>query len=401
MLVAEDLALRSPICLTQSSMPAPRRRSKAFAKTPAEEGRPFGRLARLQIEGLLGGSPHDIELESIEPTILTGANGTGKSTILRLLNGVGSGSWSDVAASPFRALTLHFQEAAPLIIERDDTELRVAQTGSRTQKLPLELLLDDERGTSAIRRRMHTTMRHRRYSSLRQQQLFRDDLYLSELEHLTGLTIEPWFAAIPDKFSVRFITDQRLVVRSPEASDPNELESPEPVRRTVTNYSRDLGERMTQQLRQYAAASQREDRTFPQLVADAIVSRKPLSPAAIAKLLDDVGKQREALEQVGLAQAEPGPRFDKKTLNDDAVRVVIQTFAEVTKTKFEVLEELRQRLALFTDFLNHRFTGKTVHVRADRGLYFLLPDGSELEPVALSCLRGPLRHVGRHASADR
>jgi ABC-type lipoprotein export system ATPase subunit len=100
--------------------------------------------------------------------------------------------------------------------------------------------------------------------------------------------------------------------------------------------------------------------------------------------MKEVADRRTALERVGLVESVPGPQFASQDLGDDSVRTVFKTCAEATLQKFDVLENFRGHLELFTSFLNRRFVGKTAAPRAERGLVFLLPDGSELEPSQLS-----------------
>ena len=236
---------------------------------------------------------------------------------------------------------------------------------------------------------MGAAARDRLIRSAGQRTVFDD-----RLRPFDGL-LKEWVAEIPDRFPVRFITDQRLVMRSSdshafEPDFPIPEREREEIRHAVSEHSRQLGLRIAHALGRYAAASQREDRTFPQLVADAIARQQPVELEDLLHLLDQVAAKRDALELVGLAESDEQPLFDRSRLDSESVRTVIQTFAEVTLRKFAVVEELRGELELFTDFLNSRFLGKIAQTRAaqppidEDGLIFRLPDGSELKPASLS-----------------
>src|SRR5262245_61098298 len=103
--------------------PTPRRPSSARpARTPSRRSSPesldIGRLTGYSVKGLFGGVDYEFDLDVDEPTILTGANGAGKSTILRTVNAIASGSWPRLAQIPFRSLALAFERGPQLRVKR-------------------------------------------------------------------------------------------------------------------------------------------------------------------------------------------------------------------------------------------------------------------------------------------
>jgi energy-coupling factor transporter ATP-binding protein EcfA2 len=371
-----------------------------------EHAESFGALTRIRVRGLLGQFAHDIKLPSEEPAILTGANGTGKSTILRLVNAVGSGDWTALARLPFTRATLYFRNSPRIEIQRNEERLRITHGDtSATLSLDQEVLpdlspLDIEAMTPAQRRR-YIDQRNRVFHGLDPDLVTAaawerlSSARAGETLHVNWLRVlapeeREVLQTIEERFRVRFITDQRLVLRGDER-DPRTRRDParehpgrEPIRAAVTHYSHDLGRRISMELRRYVNASQREDRGFPQLVAEELVRERNVEMDTLLQLMDDVATKRTALEKVGLAESVPEPRFDRSNLGDQSVQIVVQTFAEATLRKFEVLEPFRRRLELFTSFLDRRFVGKIAVPRPEDGLVFLLPDGSTLAPAQLS-----------------
>jgi ABC-type taurine transport system ATPase subunit len=142
---------------------------------------------------------------------------------------------------------------------------------------------------------------------------------------------------------------------------------------------------MSGALGEYASVSQREDRGFPQRVAEELPRKRGVAQNELIPLMTEVADRRVALEGVGLVESVPGPVFDSPgNLDDPSVRIVFKTFAEATLRKFSVLENFRVDLELFISFLNQRFVGKRAVPRSDAGLTFVLDDGRELEPAQLS-----------------
>ena len=194
--------------------PVARARQASLDEAPV----PYGRLVRYEISGLFGQHDHAFDLELEEPTILTGANGTGKSTILRTINAIGTGAWPQLFALPFKSLTLRFEHSPLIRVTRLKGSLKVEHGGeawrlnARDQRvrmqaagLDLEVPLDqfefDEPGLS------QAAKAERVYRSLRAERAWRHERDLFE----AGEIPEP-LREISKRIRVRFVTDQRLVL---------------------------------------------------------------------------------------------------------------------------------------------------------------------------------------------
>ena len=96
--------------------------------------KPYGPLERVQVAGL-GEGDYDITLET-ERHIMTGSNGTGKSTFLKTINAVGTASWRDLFDLPFELIALHFKSAPLLRVKKTDDELEITSGRKKPFKLP-------------------------------------------------------------------------------------------------------------------------------------------------------------------------------------------------------------------------------------------------------------------------
>ncbi len=242
---------------------------------PSEDGpeQTLGRLTRFQVQGLLGQFKHDFILDPDQPTILTGANGTGKSTILRIINAVGSGAWPALASLPFRSASLHFEHAPALRVEKGKEYLKVSQGSNPPHRFPLALFEEFAQDTETRERYLRAQRNRVAHlaSDVSAADLDRAErramLRRRDMEMLDASAVPPWLAEMTDRFEVRLIHDKRLVSRGSRQrmrrrpQERLETEIPE----VVAEYSEELGRDITLQLRRYAAASQREDRLFPRL----------------------------------------------------------------------------------------------------------------------------------------
>jgi energy-coupling factor transporter ATP-binding protein EcfA2 len=376
--------------------PAPRRApstgpTHAPTRRKAPEPLDIGRLTGYSISGLFGRLEYEFGLEVDEPTILTGANGAGKSTILRTVNAVASGSWAELAAMPFRSLALTFERGPQLRVKQTKEGLTLTY-GKRE---PFELnfrgpvdtgvFLFDEASRYVMQEKLFAQRADELSPVEREHQLRVWRRMQDDLAHAPVPASPDWMDSFTHSFHVQFITDQRLVIQDPDRPG-RRSETREEIRKAVAEYGMDLGRQMGAWLNRYATASQRQDRAFPQLVVEALLEENEVDPDELDDLLHDVADRRAALQAVGLVETdeETGPRFDPAALNRAEVAIVMKTFAEVTLRKFDTLEALRTRLDLFVNFLNDHFVGKRPTTSAESGLMFRLPDGTELRPSQLS-----------------
>jgi energy-coupling factor transporter ATP-binding protein EcfA2 len=373
-------------------MPAEKRANVRARRAPLDEvPDPYGRLVRYEISGLFGQHDHAFDLELEEPTILTGANGTGKSTILRTINAVGTGRWGQLLAVPFKSFTLRFENAPLVRVTKIKSGLKIEHGGEDWRWDPTG---SEASGVTLERRQMELFQAE--YSDLfdRDPALARREIARRVREHRLPEgywpkeTLHPpdFVRRIPAAFSVRFVTDQRLVIYGDRGRPRPGRDRGEDVRAAVAEYSQDLRLQIGRELARYAAASQRQDREFPQLVVQAMTAGEDIKLSDVRELLDAVGTRRQALERVGLLESDVGsvPQFQPESLELENVSPVIKTFAEVTLRKFDTLEPFRRRLQLFVDFLDQHFVEKRTVTTDERGLMFELSDGETVQPSELS-----------------
>ena len=344
----------------------------------------LGRLDAYHIEGLWGRRTIHFSPVRPGPTLLTGANGSGKSTVLRTVHAVGSGLWLDLLATSFETLELHFDTGEWIRVsrvpERSDEALLVALSGYEPWLLDrreLDFPDTDELGAYRGVRRLPNgwEMEGRIYSAseLRELLAIRDAAALDEAE---------WVADIPSRFPVLYIPDQRLFTRGPQATRRGSLPTRLGTRAagTAEQYSRDLGRQIADGLSRYAAQSQTLDREFPQKVVEAMARSVDVTRDELTALLDRVDAEREDLESAGLLQREEhSVHFESESLPDPQILPVIKVYAEDTLAKFSVLAELKEQLKTFAGFLNAHYTGKRIEIRQRGGFLIAVVDKDEDE----------------------
>jgi ABC-type transport system involved in cytochrome c biogenesis ATPase subunit len=342
--------------------------------TPTPDQTPkLGHLARVVLDGLFGDRRIEFETPSEGPTLLYGRNGTGKSTVLRLIDDIAHVRWTKVLPQPFERITLTFRTGEVLTVSREARQLAVTLADKQWIATSEQIR---EAGKRLELRRRRAIESGQMLSRSLQSRLF-DPRDLDEPSQ--------WMLTIPELFPVFFIEEQRLIAKAPDlwrqrVGDPGDPQA------AVSAFTRELHNEIQQALGLYASRSQELDRRFPGRVAEAVEAEQDAtSPEQLRRLLHEVEQERGLLHQVGLLGSEEGPiPFDPGRLETARLRPVIQTFAQDTLEKFEVLRELRGRLELFQRFLNQHYQGKSVRTSREAGFQISLEDGQRLRPDQLS-----------------
>ena len=333
----------------------------------SEMEKPIGHLTGVTVEGLFGRRHISFQLDKVWPTILTGSNGSGKSTILRIVDAIGTGDWARLVSLPFTAARLDFEDGSTVSVDR-----RNGSTVFSLDEREWPFSLDsaerdfdvDDLVRDAARRVGQDAFEYEgeRYTRSELNRL----LFSERLIELSGPEYE-WVSDFIERFPILFITDQRLVV----SEDPRPGRALHGAKRrsaAVLDAKRDLRDQISDGLATYASQSQLLDRDFPHRVVAAMATSQDVDLESLGALLDEVSEERKQLQAVGLLprEAQPGP-FQELPLDRPHVAPVIETFLNDTKKKFAVLSDLRERLSLFTSFLNQHYQSKSVSAHPGEG----------------------------------
>lgn len=278
-------------------------------------------LTHLGVRGLFGHRDLDIDMAVEAPTILTGANGTGKSTLLRLVNAVSSGNVRMMASLPVKSFELDFEHMPSFEFSRREPGGTISISwGGNHAEIPISRLNNDFPSELAVWTRgliEDSEILHFNETLLNESRIgvgnfdygrrMREEL----LRRRAGLGIESferpdWILELTEAFPVLFVTDQRLIVDHEKGThaDPTGQERSVSRRLAVEAASASIASQMIQADQNYARASQSQDRTFPIEVIKAMTDRsmRRRSNRRLIDLLAEVDGRRQALRSVGLTR---------------------------------------------------------------------------------------------------
>lgn len=355
-------------------------------------------LQSVEVDGLFGSVSHRIALDEERPTVLTGANGTGKSTLLRLVSAASNGDLSTLASAPLTRFRMSFSDIPDFELFREsDLSPAFLRWGSNTGQLELGPLLADlplwafqafEEHAYDIDGTLESLSEAAQASGVPFSEYRRTrDFLRAEGGKQSMLRPPKWLAQFAESFPVLFVTDQRLVTESRPRAAGRAGSISRKTWLAVESASAEIADQLSRADSDYARSSQQHDRDLPQRILGAMVEGGvSVSASELADLVQLTDTRREALRAVGLLDESRyfEPNLAATGIDDENVRRVMGVVLQTTLEKFESLGALEVRLATFKRFLDERLSTKSLRMNRNEGMRFVLPNDSAIRPSQLS-----------------
>lgn len=369
-------------------------------------------VTSVTVDGLLGRFNHSIDFP-LEDTfvILHGPNGVGKTKLLELLSAALSSKFGRLKRIPFRIAKIEFDNKSRLEItqvgeptldigdsdpdsaEATDLEIRLypqpqakaitAHIGEFRSELPrrsllryLEMELPLERIEPDL------------WSDLAYGDVISTDEVLDRYEdNLPGRyagrprsegtqEVEAFLESIP----VHLIETQRLLTLARSA--PTYRHHRVQPRATVSEFARDLTERLAEALAQNSQTSQQLDRGFPSRVLEE-EAPSGATDEAIRRWYEEQNQMRQQLAEIAILDPAPDVRLPERELSDWERRF-LWMYLQDTEEKLNTFSALLSRVQLLLNIVNDRFLFKTVQIDREAGFRVRGDDSHEIELESLS-----------------
>lgn len=339
-------------------------------------------LTSIKIEKLFDIFDYDIEFKKEGITILTGPNGYGKTTILKILDALASQNMLFFDWLLFKKITVEFSRYKVITFEKNDIgiiinniteENKILWNYSSFKKdLPQNIPYFDQVGENE-------------WVDTRT-----DDFYSSEELTKKILKDLPIFSnELREQIStVYFIREQRLL--RPIADIYHNRFYPAPAeeldnhfKKTIEEYAEELKDIAKNSLAESSQIAQKLDSSFPRRLFD---QEEGISEDEFSQRFGKVKEIQKSLNQYGLSDIKEDDHPTYKPENAKALNVYIND----TEGKLAVFRELLEKLKVFTDILNERrFTFKKIIISKDEGFKLISQQG---KPLALSDLSSGEQH---------
>jgi len=363
-------------------------------------------LKRLVVEKLFGTFDYSINLKPEGLTILTGPNGYGKTTILRILEEFTNKNFIYFLGLHFKKIELLYDDFEAIITKNENSDIclqvgdqKTTVKAERIYKRIMELLpfrkLENDIWVNQNHSRTNTRDVLRElawlFQSERREQHFYARPSRRRLSKRVSFVFQEFLDFLDDtKLSkVLHIETLRLLRRiQNDGEDEGRRYSRGLIRQTyyeeiIDDYAERLMGIMSDVDAQYAAKSRELDSSYPSRLLN---SSDTLSEADFRLRFSKIKETQKLLANYGLsikqADISPdhlSPRFDSS--NAKALSVYLSD----VETKLQVFEQLLNALNLFSESLNsRRFVNKRIVISKDFGLKFITNDDIRLALTELS-----------------
>jgi predicted ATP-binding protein involved in virulence len=337
------------------------------------------RIKHITIEKLFGMFDYEIPFNLDERiTIIHGKNGVGKTVILNLINDIFNKSFEKVFDTKFKTVKIVFQDDTYISLEKNDDYLEFIfapiNLEPQTLKIPKESNSDSKRASrsnymiSKLERDFDMGRISNEEFDYRMKKLTMDlrigkplqQLFLDLVEHNDKLVSIYKTLDV----NIQFIKTQRLTVTV------RTLTSEERTSHTVDKYAKDLSRDIQNLLLEHSSVALELERSFPLR----LIEKKPenqLNEETIKQSLNDLEAKR--LEYIGLGileeQKEVTSFVFTETIAPDKLAVLKDIITDNEK-KLRVFDTLAQKIKLFKELVNKRFSYKQIYFNKEEGFFF-------------------------------
>lgn len=367
------------------------------------------RIKKISVKGLFDLFDHEVPLNLDERiTLIHGANGLGKTAVLRLLDGVFNSKHSELVAIPFSTFWIFFSDDGYLKVVKSPVE--PGEPGLSSNVFAITFEYTNAEGENFVSRH-HDSKYDIVLNSVADSTISNYDDYLElfnrmlDLEkssersgaesgpssswartllhdHNSKKEKDDWLKSLRTGTNIHFIESQRLVSISRRKS-PHRQGEEQTVIPAVQVYSEEVTKFVNNTLAEYAELSQSLDRTFP----ERLVRRNPepnLSSDELRYRLASLEQKRQGLQAAGLLEEERGVGFEMPQQLDATTQNVLSVYVEDVEKKLGVFNTMAEKIDLLRQIVDSRFLYKRMTVDREKGFVFTSDDGQTLSPTHLS-----------------
>ncbi len=360
------------------------------------------RIKQISVTKLFGIFDHVIPLNREDRvTIIHGANGFGKTTLLRMINGLFNSRYSELWVIHYKDFRIEFDDGSTIIVHKfinkesqwdgeNELVLSFINNGKRYDFLPgietknqLPIPIDTIQTLIPELARVGSTT----WIFLPTNEVLSlEDVWEKFGEILLILSPSQkeatWLEKIKESINIRLIESQRLLKpndnRRSQGYDKRQSMFP-----SVATYAKELAEEIQAKLTEYGQLAQSLDRTFPVRV----VQQKALSQLTDEKLrhqLNQLEEKRSQLVNAGLLNKDEDYAFQVQEEIDESTKKVLSVYIEDVDKKLSVFNDIAAKTDLFKRIINDKFSHKQIAISKDNGFSFTTSDGNFLSPTDLS-----------------
>lgn len=356
------------------------------------------RIVKISVSKLFGRFDYEIDLNPPTGiTILTAPNGYGKSTLLKILQSFASGDFYYFIQENFHRIELALSEGEPLVIyktveDRKQNQVTFTRSGEISKiRDPFDEIGEDaayfiDKALPFLSRVGPRIWKHSRSGEIldRLQVISR---YGSHPLLRRNIKQEAWLEEIREALRVYSIPTHRLKTSdTPEAIDENTT-------LMVGLIANEIAKLIKNAIRKQFEIGRKKETSFPTRIIESLKTGQAPTKEAIATSIATLQGYESRFAKLGLLPASSTQQLSQHTQIDDAATlVVLKTYLDDIAEKFSELNDVADKLDVFTSSINQLFTFTTAAPSAEKGIEIRAKDGDRAE-LSLSTLSSGEQHL--------
>jgi predicted ATP-binding protein involved in virulence len=338
-------------------------------------------LTSIKIEKLFDIFDYDIEFKKEGITILTGPNGYGKTTILKILDALDSQNGFFFLRLQFKKIVLNFSDRDTITLEKKEKK-SIWINGSDAHW--------DRKSIDNILRRIpfFHKIDDNQWIDERTEEIYTQDNLIQKVmlefpKLISDINVDKFHQFFKLPFPrTYFIGAQRLLRPvSPTKSNSRYREFDKEISafsNTIEEYAKELRDNIRDILAKSSQTAQGLDSSFPRRLFE---QQEGISEAEFKQRFEKIKEVQKWLSQYDLSDIEEDNHPTYKEENAKALSVYIDD----TEKKLIIFSELLEKLRTFIDVLNERrFTFKKIAISKECGFKFTTENALPLELNDLS-----------------
>ena len=338
-------------------------------------------LKKIQIEGLFNQFNYEIEFKKEGITILTGPNGYGKTTLLKIIYAFAVKNLFFFFQVPFKKIVLSYNRTKIELLKIEPDKLEIKSGNKRSIYKKNEIINEIKR---LLENSSYAQIAEDRWLDGRTNIFYAIENLLNQLiKNNPEFQAKLYSKSVPDIGEVYLIKEQRLIRRRSISRKRNtryyfEEEMEESFASTIEEYAKELSKTIKDVLARASIIGRQLDSTFPKRLFNETIE---LNEQEFNKRYNAIKDKQKSLSLYGLSatKEDSAPAFKKE--NAKALRVYLKD----TEEKLVVFDDVLQKLEIFSTILKEKqFAFKQLEISPDFGFKFKTKNGKEFSLIELS-----------------
>ena len=341
-------------------------------------------ITKLAVDGLFDSLSFEVEIREEEITILTGPNGYGKTTVLRIIHALASNDIVFFFQLPFSGIRIAAGDDS-ISLSKCRSTITMESGNDKPKEFNIETILSNEDFVDLMELQEISRIDINRWKYFRGTEEYTDEEVLNRLNprHKEILNSKLFQVDFLKSIDVYFIETQRLIKKRMvrrrvfhRPDPPNRLE--EKLSHTIEDYINQTSISINNVLAKASRVSQELDSSFP---ARLFNEESFISESNFNSRYKNIKAKRRSLSRYGLSAADEGHQPIYTRENAKALSV----YLDDAEKKLSVYDTILNQLDIFSSLVSRRnFVSKTLEIGPEYGMRFVTQEGESIPPAHLS-----------------